>query len=127
MTAGVKADTCALGFSCVQFDLGIPPATLSPGCVVRLVLAPCLLWGNDMVSLEELISSSDVSDSIDLAAGRLLVLDVSMTDSFKSTRYDSYDENFRFAGGGNLSCRLLIGGSLVRDPNAVESPRGCGC
>lgn len=65
MTAGVKADTCALGFSYVQFDLGISPATLSRGCVVRWALAPCLLWGNDMVSLEELISSSDVSDSID--------------------------------------------------------------
>ena len=80
-----------------------------------------------MVSLEESISSSDVSDSIDLAAGRLLVLDVSMTDTFEFTRYDSCDENFGCAGRGNLSCRLLIGGSLVRDPNAVESPRGCGC
>ena len=120
VTGGFKADACALGFSYGQFDLGIPLVELSSSRIARLTLSPYLLWGNDMISLEGSTSSSDFGSSIDLAPGGRLTLDVPVTDTLKLTGYGSYDEIFGFAGGGKLSYRLPIGGSLVRDPNAVE-------
>ena len=52
-----------------------------------------------------------------------MTLDVPVTDTLKLTGYGSYDEIFGFAGGGKLSYRLPIGGSIVQDPNAMESSK----
>ena len=75
-----------------------------------------------MISLQGSSSPHDLGDPIDLAAGGKLILDIPLADSLKVIGYGSYDDIYGFAGGGLLNYRLPIGGSLVRAPNAVESP-----
>mgnify|MGYP001178812973 FL=1 len=114
---GFKIDACDLGFSYSQLNLSMPVASLTSRQFVRLNLSPYLLWGNDLVTLNNPRGDNDLGDSTDLAPGGRIGIDLQASDALEIGAYSSYDELYGFVVGGQLRYRLPIGGDFVMDPN----------
>jgi len=116
-SGGFKLDACDLGFSYSQLNLSVPVVALTPRRSVRLNLSPYLLWGNDLVSLNDPRGKNDLGDLTDLAPGGRIGINLHASDALELGAYSSYDELYGFVVGGQLRYRLPIGGDFVRDPN----------
>ena len=119
---GFKLDACDLGFSYSQLNLSVPVAALTARRSVRLDLSPYLLWGNDLIALNDPHGKNDLGDSVDLVLGGRLGVDLPVSDTFEVGAYSSYDELYGFVVGGQIRYRLPIGGALIKDPNVKKNP-----
>ena len=118
---GFKLDACDLGFSYSQLNVSFPVVALTPRRSVRLDLSPYLLWGNDLLALNNPKGNDDLGELVDTAFGGRIGLNVPVSDSFDLGAYSSYDELYGFVVGGQIRYRLPLGSTFVNDPNLDQS------
>ena len=114
---GFKLDACEIGFSYGQLNVSFPVVELSSRRSARLNLSPYLLWGNDLLALNNPKGNDDLGEAVDLAVGGRIGLDVPVSDSFDLGAYSSYDDLYGFVVGGQIRYRLPLGSTFVKDPN----------
>ena len=114
---GFKLDACDLGFSYSQLNVSFPVVALTPRRSVRLDLSPYLLWGNDLLALNNPKGNDDLGELVDTAFGGRIGLNVPVSDSLDLGAYSSYDDLYGFVVGGQIRYRLPLGSTFVNDPN----------